>query len=339
MTKSVATSNKPRKQHTPEFRQEALKLAERIGVAAAARELSLYESQLYAWRSKLKNAHSSSEREQEMAVEIARLKRQLAERDEDRGISAQSLTNREKTQVVDALRETHPTAELLNAIQLARSSYFYHRTSLRMGDKYATIRTRMAKIFNDNYRCYGYRRLHAMLRHEGLVLSEKVVRRLMAEEQLVVRRTRRRRYSSYYGEISPAPDNLIARDFKAVLPNQKWLTDITEFQLPEGKVWLSPVLDCFDGKVVSWSLSTHPNAELANTMLEKAIDTLKTSVRPIIHSDRGGHYRWPGWLERVNAAGLIRSMSRKGCSPDNAACEGFFGRLKNEMYYVGTGQA
>ena len=53
----------------------------------------------------------------------------------------------------------------------------------------------------------------------------------------------------------------------------------------------------------------------------------------MIHSDRDGHYRWPGWLERVNAAGLIRSMSRKGCSPDNAACEGFFGRLKTEMYY------
>lgn len=82
MTKPVSTSKKPRKQHTPEFRNEALKLAERIGVAAAARELSLYESQLYAWRSKLKNTHSSSEREQEMAVEIARLKRQLAEQAE-----------------------------------------------------------------------------------------------------------------------------------------------------------------------------------------------------------------------------------------------------------------
>ncbi|EJZ6323015.1 IS3 family transposase, partial [Salmonella enterica] len=92
-------------------------------------------------------------------------------------------------------------------------------------------------------------------------------------------------------------------------------------------------VDCFDGKVVSWSLGTRPNAELANTMLDGAISTLTAGEQPIIHSDRGGHYRWPGWLERVNAAGLIRSMSRKGCSPDNAACEGFFGRLKTEMYY------
>ena len=68
-------------------------------------------------------------------------------------------------------------------------------------------------------------------------------------------------------------------------------------------------------------------------MLDSAVETLNAGERPVIHSDRGGHYRWPGWLERVNAAGLIRSMSRKGCSPDNAACEGFFGRLKTEMYY------
>ncbi|MGU3489815.1 transposase, partial [Enterobacter bugandensis] len=80
------TNKKPRKQHTPEFRQEALKLAERIGVAAAARELSLYESQLYTWRSKQQHQATSSERESEQAAEIARLKRQLAERDEELAI-------------------------------------------------------------------------------------------------------------------------------------------------------------------------------------------------------------------------------------------------------------
>ncbi len=103
--------------------------------------------------------------------------------------------------------------------------------------------------------------------------------------------------------------------------------------MPSGKVWLSPVIDCFDGKFVCWSLGTRPDAELANTMLDSTISTLTEGERPIIHSDRGGHYRWPDWLEHVNAASLIRSMSRIGCSPDNAACEGFFGRLKTEMYY------
>lgn len=71
-------------------------------------------------------------------------------------------------------------------------------------------------------------------------------------------------------------------------------------------------------------------------MLDDAIDTLSKNEKPMIHSDRGSHYRWPGWLERINASGLLRSMLRKGCSPDNAACEGFFGRTKNEMYFAGT---
>lgn len=270
-------------------------------------------------------------RRQKMELDILKKAEEIIKKDQ--GISDNSLTNREKTLVVDALRGTYTLPELLRTLQLARSSYFYHRAALRTEDKYAVVRTVMTEIFYSNYNCYGYRRLHAMLRHEGLRLSEKVVRRLMVEEQLTVSRSRRRRYSSYCGEISPAPDNLLARNFSADAPNQKWLTDITEFQLPAGKVWLSPVVDCFDGKIVSWSLGTRSDADLANTMLEGAISTLNAGENPIIHSDRGDHYRWPDWLERVNAAGLIRSMSRKGCSPDNAACEGFFGRLKTEMYY------
>ncbi|HFD2996934.1 TPA: IS3 family transposase, partial [Klebsiella quasipneumoniae subsp. similipneumoniae] len=130
-----------------------------------------------------------------------------------------------------------------------------------------------------------------------------------------------------------APENLLARDFSSCRPNEKWLTDITEFQLPAGKVYLSPVIDCFDGQVVNWSIGTRPDATLVNTMLDDALDTLSEHDKPVIHSDRGGHYRWPGWLERINTSGLIRSMSRKGCSSDNAACEGFFGRIKNEMFY------
>jgi putative transposase len=136
------------------------------------------------------------------------------------------------------------------------------------------------------------------------------------------------------GEISPAPDNLLNRDFTASAPNEKWLTDITEFQIAAGKVYLSPMIDCFDGMVVSWSIGTRPDAELVNTMLDAAIETVAgRGDRPLVHSDRGGHYRWPGWLSRMAAANLVRSMSRKAYSPDNAACEGFFGRLKNELFY------
>jgi transposase InsO family protein len=250
----------------------------------------------------------------------------------DQGINTLALTNREKTQVVDALKSTYPLSELLRIVGLARSSYFYHKTRLGLADKYGEVRNAMVEIFEGNHRCYGYRRIHAILRQRDMQISEKVVRRLMAEEQLTVHRPRRR-YSSYSGEIGVAPENLIARDFHSQAPNQKWLTDITEFQLPAGKVYLSPMIDCFDGKVVSWSIGTRPDAQLVNSMLDGAIKTLTEGDSPVVHSDRGSHYRWPGWLQRIDAAGLVRSMSRKGCSPDNAACEGFFGRLKNEMYY------
>ena len=111
---------------------------------------------------------------------------------------------------------------------------------------------------------------------------------------------------------------------------QSSLTDITEFSIPAGKVYFSPMIDCFDGMPVSWTIGTSPNANLVNTMLDMAIGTLGAEDHPIVHSDRGCHYRWPGWIDRMDEAGLTRSMSRKGCSPDNSACEGFFGRIKNE---------
>ena len=252
----------------------------------------------------------------------------------DVGIDQRLLPNREKTQLVDALTHVYALTDLLTEVDLARSSYFYHRAKLSVADKYADVRRTMAEIFERNHRCYGYRRIKASLSELRLRVSEKVVQRLMKQEQLVAATSKRRRYGSYLGEISPAPANLLNRDFSAAAPNEKWLTDITEFQIPAGKVYLSPMIDCFDGMVVSWTIGTRPDAELVNTMLDAAIESVGASdVRPVIHSDRGAHYRWPGWLSRIADAKLVRSMSRKGCSPDNAACEGFFGRLKTELFY------
>ena len=115
--------------------------------------------------------------------------------------------------------------------------------------------------------------------------------------------------------------------------NEKWLTDITEFAIPAGKVYLSPIVDCFDGLLVNWNISTSPDALLVNSMLDDVAKLLSVGEKPIIHSDRGVHYRWPGWIDRMEKNGFIRSMSKKGCSPDNSACEGVFGRIKNEMFY------
>lgn len=135
------------------------------------------------------------------------------------------------------------------------------------------------------------------------------------------------------GEISDAPENLVNRHFRAAAPNELWLADITEFGLSGGKVYLSPILDCFDGGLPAWSIGTSPNAELANSSLEAACGTRREGQRPVTHSDRGCHYRWLGWIATCDENHLIRTMSKKGRSPDNSAMEGFFDRLKNEFFH------
>ena len=261
----------------------------------------------------------------EKAVEIIK---------KDEGVSLKTLTNKEKTLVIDALRYKYPLKELLSVFEIAKSSYCYQEHQKNKPDKYVDLRKQLRVSFVEAYECYGYRRMYLCTKKaDGSNYSEKVIRRLMHEEHLIVKTTKRRKYSSYQGEISPAVENVIQRDFYAENPNEKWLTDITEFHIPSGKVYLSPIIDCFDGFPVAWTIGTSPNAELVNTMLDAAIATLGENDHPIVHSDRGAHYRWPGWIERMENAKLTRSMSKKGYSPDNSACEGFFGRLKNELFY------
>ena len=247
----------------------------------------------------------------------------------DPGADLRRLSNREKTLLIDRLRPAYSLSSMTCLLAIAPSSYHYHHARLGV-DKYAGLRAEVAGAFADSKGRYGYRRIKAVLKTG---VSEKVVRRIMAEEGLVAHVPKRRRYSSYEGETTPAPANLVDRDFTAERPNEKWLTDITEIKARDGKVYLSPMIDCFDGKIVAYTAGFSPNAELANRMLEKAASTLPGNARPLVHSDRGCHYRWPGWLGLMERFGLTRSMSAKGCSPDNAAAEGFFGRLKQEFFH------
>lgn len=342
-----------------EKQHAVIALKTRAGAARdVAQQVGVSRQTLYNWHSRLLSEQSStdmsnnknpaSNRQRDtLCAELADLKQRVQklrlEHDilnkanellkKDPGIDPRLLTNREKTQLVDALRTDYPLKQLLTELRLARSTYFYRRMRGALPDKYASVRSLISDIFHDNYGCYGYRRIDGVLRRDGLRISEKVVRRLMAEEGLTVHRVRRRRFNAYAGESCPAAQNLLNRNFQAPAPNTKWLTDLSEIHIPAGKLYISPIIDCFDGLVVSWTIGTRPDAQLVNTMLDNAIDTLRPHERPIIHTDRGAHYRWPQWLRRVQQARLTRSMSRKGCSPDNAACEGFFGRLKTELFY------
>ena len=129
------------------------------------------------------------------------------------------------------------------------------------------------------------------------------------------------------GTIPPAPSRMNTATVQNKCRHRTALFD------HKHKVYLSPVVDCYDGMPVAWTIGTSPNAELANRMLRDACSTLGDGERPVIHSDRGCHYRWPGWISICRENGLTRSTGAKGCSPDNAAAEGFFGHLKQEFFH------
>jgi putative transposase len=355
--------DRPSRQAPLELKWTTLKRCFEAGedVSKVAKEIGFHRVTVYNWRKKYVEEGSvglmdskkiprqpleedtsdpaSSDDIQELKKQVRRLQFELDVMKEivhvikkGLGVNPNPLSNKEKTVVVDALKDRYSQSQLLNYTAFPRSSYYYGLAKQQQADKYETLREMIQRIFLENHCAYGYRRIWAELRKRGCIVSEKVVRRLMADEGLQIAWQKKRHYRSYQGEVSPAVDNLLERDFQADKPNEKWLTDITEFHIPAGKVYLSPIIDCFDGLVVSWALSTTPDAALANRSLKQAIETLKDET-PIVHSDRGGHYRWPDWIRLMDSHHLIRSMSKKGCSPDNAACEGFFGRLKNECFY------
>ena len=250
-----------------------------------------------------------------------------------------SISNRSKCELGERLRRATalPLRSITGFLRISKSSYEYWRPRVAAPrDRDADIRDRVVRIFREGSGCWGYRTVWARLRREGVRASEKRVARVMREEglEVVYNKRRARGYSSYAGEVSKAPENLVNRRFRADEPNRLWLTDITEFRLPGGeKVYLSPIVDCFDGMPVAWSIGLHPDKRLANSSLLKACAARPAGARTTIHSDRGGHYRWPEWIGICEENGLVRSMSAKGCSPDNSACEGFFGRLKNEFFH------
>ena len=267
-----------------------------------------------------KNSNTSSNNEEiqslkqqisNMQLEIDILKETINVLKKDPGINLTELTNKEKTVIIDAVKSKYSLSVLLEKLFLSKSSYYYQEKTLKKSWKYEKYRARIIELFTNNKGRYGYRRIHGLLKNEGIHISEKIVRKIMKEELLLVKIKKTGKYNSYAGEITPAVPNLLNRDFKASLPNEKWLTDLTEFAIPAGKVYLSPIIDCFDGLVVTWNIGTTPDSRLVNTMLDNAIASLKKGEFPVIHSDRGVHYRWSGWIERMQSAKLTRSMSKK----------------------------
>ena len=142
----------------------------------------------------------------------------------------------------------------------------------------------------------------------------------------------KRKYSSYKGTVGKIADNLIERNFYADNPNEKWYTDVTEFNLRGEKCYLSPILDGYNGEIISYNISKSPNLEQVNDMLNKAFDG-RNLEGLIFHSDQGWQYQHQFYQQRLKNNGIKQSMSRKGNSIDNGMMENFFGILKTEMFY------
>ena len=223
---------------------------------------------------------------------------------------------------------------LLEAARLPRSTYYYQLKQLDKLDKDKDLKAEIQSIFTEHRGNYGYRRMTLELRNRGYMVNHKRVQRLMKVLDLSARIRRKRKYSSYQGEIGKKADNLIQRQFEATKPMEKCYTDVTEFAIPASsqKLYLSPVLDGFNSEIIAYNLSTSPNLEQVKTMLEQAF-TEKHYENTILHSDQGWQYQHDSYHQFLEGKGIQASMSRKGNSPDNGMMESFFGILKSEMFY------
>lgn len=223
---------------------------------------------------------------------------------------------------------------LLKIIKLARSTYYYHLKQLGQTDKDQDLKAEIQSIYSEHKGNYGYRRVTLELRNRGYAVNHKRVQGLMKVLGLAARIRRKRKYSSYQGEIGKKAENLIQRQFEAAEPMEKCYTDVTEFAIPAStqKLYLSPVLDGFNSEIIAFNLSCSPNLKQVQTMLEQAF-TEKYYENTILHSDQGWQYQHDSYHRFLESKGIQASMSRKGNSPDNGMMESFFGILKSEMFY------
>jgi transposase InsO family protein len=235
--------------------------------------------------------------------------------------------------IVLELRQQYPLADLLKVAGLARSTFYYQQKVLQMADKYASLKSRIKALFDQHKGRYGYRRITAAIRQEGYQINHKTVQRLMGELQLKSC-VRIKKYRAYKGQLGHVASNVLERNFTAQRPNEKWVTDVTEFNVSGQKLYLSPIMDLYNGEIVAYETARRPLFNMVGAMLRKAFTWLKGKERPILHSDQGWQYRMPDYRRLLKEQEVIQSMSRKGNCLDNAAMESFFGTLKAEFYHV-----
>lgn len=222
---------------------------------------------------------------------------------------------------------------MLEIAGISRSTFYYYLNLKKKPDKYKEIKEEIMSIYHENQGRYGYRRITMELHNRGYKINHKTVLRLMKLLGLKCM-VRVKKYRSYKGTIGKVAPNIIQRNFHADKPNQKWTTDITEFSLHGTKLYLSPILDMYNGEIISYSIGNHPSFALVMDMLDQAFEKIPDGTGLIMHSDQGWHYQHTQYQKRLKDKGIVQSMSRKGNCLDNAIMENFFGLLKSELLYL-----
>ncbi|WP_339009106.1 IS3 family transposase [Fusobacterium animalis] len=248
-------------------------------------------------------------------------------------VQERELKEKKKLRVIAELRAKYPFKTLLKIAGISKSVYYYYIDKKDIDEKNKDIIEKIKEIYYANKGRYGYRRVTLELKNQGLNINHKKVQRIMKKFNLQSIIRKKRKYSSYKGQIGKIADNHIKRNFEATAPNQKWFTDVTEFNLRGEKLYLSPILDAYGRYIVSYDISRSPNLEQINHMLNLAFKENESYENLIFHSDQGWQYQHSSYQKRLKEKKITQSMSRKGNSLDNGLMECFFGLLKSEMFY------
>nr|WP_229217628.1 IS3 family transposase [Massilia forsythiae] len=259
-----------------------------------------------------------------MEVEVLKKLQALAQ--------AQKQPAPQKAQVMHELRQKYPIVTLLKIVNLPKSNFYYWDKARQRPDRHEGIKQLIKMTFDAHKGRYGYRRVASALVQAGKKIHANTVQRLMQAEGLKSSQ-RVKRYKSYKGQVGIVAPNVLKREFTAGEPNQKWVTDVTEFKVGQDKLYFSPIKDLFNGEIVAYSFDTRPVFTLVTSMLTKAQQKLGINEKPMLHSDQGWHYQMTQYRKMLSDAGMEQSMSNKGNCYDNASMESFFGILKSECFH------
>ncbi|MGE6751830.1 IS3 family transposase [Rossellomorea sp. NPDC071047] len=278
--------------------------------------------------------NSSNQTMEDMKKELEYLRMENAYLKKLNGLSSgRTITNEIKAKVVFELRNEFQVTRMIKVAKLSKSTYYHIIKKLDQPDPDRKWKRRINFIYHKHLGRLGYRRITDVLQAKGHDVNKKKVLRIMRELGLKCI-VRMKKYKSYKGKVGKVAPNILNRHFRADKPNQKWVTDITEFKLFGQKLYLSPILDLFNGEIITYTLQSRPTFDLVETMLEQGLKHVNEGDELLIHSDQGWHYQMAQYRRTLRNHNITQSMSRKGNCYDNSVMENFFGIMKSEFLYL-----